>query len=133
MKMNEKTASRSGRIALALLLAAVFCLFSACTTGSFVKRGFVETSTSHSWKATYSYLDGSISRKMTPEDGESYLHVVLTSEEGSVDLSVTDADGKSLYSGSDLENETFSVGVSGKVTVTVVGHEQKGSFSFSFE
>lgn len=118
--------------ATAAILVGALCIISGCTVNNCVKLGFFENGNSNSWKASYTYLDGSTCRNMTAPDGKTTLQVELTTEEGEVDISIVDSEGNKLYSGTDLGNATFGVEAAGKVTVTVIGHKHKGSFGFSY-
>lgn len=50
-------------------------------------------------------------------------------EEGQVDLKITDEDGNIIYEKRDLGTSTFSLPATGRVTIRIDAFAHKGSFS----
>ena len=66
------------------------------------------------------------------DEQEAWIQIDIMSAAGSLDISITDQEGNSIYAGTNIENSSsFSVGApSGTYTIKVTGHEHQGSYSF---
>lgn len=117
-----------------IMLAAALCvtllvLLAGCE-GASVLYGNRSTSEA-GFEIDYTILDHEEAAELTLEAGES-LRVALAHDRGSVDVSVRQKSGESIYLGSDLVNAEFTLIIteSGDYRVSVTGHRAVGKASF---
>ena len=117
--------------ALACLL--LFALVSCGTTG-YVTVKSVESRNSHGFSLCYEKFDGEKRETVTVKEGTTMeLKVSVTTEAGTLAISVENKDGVAAYRGTDLPTSDSSVLLSdaGTYTVTLTAENHCGSYAFS--
>lgn len=90
-------------------------------------KNAVDTATDTSWSLVYDQFDGE--RAMT-EDAAEFIVVIVT-EEGSLGVTITGADGAEYYKGSELPTSTFTVEAQGEgpCEIRLDADHHRGSFT----
>lgn len=120
---------------VAVILAVVgISLLTTAMAGSFgsgsdLKVGWTETSGSGSWSASYAYYDGWQQRTMNWSGEAAILYAEVYTESGELNLTVTDAEGKTLFSRENIGTADLEIPIEGKVMVQISTEGHKGSFS----
>ena len=115
-------------LALGLLLTA-----AGCSSDSTVFIGSIENSTAVSWANNYVGFSGHASRTITVREGSPVeVFVDITTEAGTLGVTILGKDGTSCYEGNALETASFSVTLEkpGDYDITVTAKNHKGGFSF---
>lgn len=83
---------------------------------------------------SYEKFSGSKSKTISLDE-PSNVSVVVSTESGTLDLSITDKDGNSYYNGINIPSSAFSVSLdkSGKYDITVSADNHKGSYDISWD
>ena len=116
-----------------LILGFVF-LLAGCSRGSYVTVKSVENNTASSMSMRYEKFSGTKARTVNLDDGELSIEVAVVTESGSLDLTITDTNGKNYYTGTDMETSAFIVRLDspGKYVITLNADNHKGSYSVSW-
>lgn len=127
---------KNRRRGTALLLAVVLAL-TACQAGASKETlvDGVETVNSDTMSMEYGKFNGERTGEFTvAETEEAWIQVDIITTKGSLDVSITDADGNFVYSGQNIrDSQSFSVKAeSGTYTIQVTGHDHEGSYSFQW-
>lgn len=109
------------RMCAALLALIVLTL---CGCSSYVRLGYVGMQTGRHWSGSYKKLDGHMTHRMRA--GDAGLRAELITEEGDIALTVTGADGESIFF-ADAAG-TYIIEAAGKVTVRIDADDHRGSF-----
>lgn len=120
-------------VAVLLLLAV---MVTGCTKGSYTFLKSNEKSGNSYWNASYEQFNGYKQREVSVSgDGEHAFTVAIVTTSGTLGLVITDKDGNTLYTGSDIETSTFDVQVdtAGKYIVKVEADNHQGSFDIQWE
>lgn len=120
------------RFLIALLAAAMLLMLAGCEFSSGMKLMCVETSTSTSWKMSYSKFTGTERETIRTTEPDTRVTVQVVTNAGSLNLKVTPADDpdRTLYQGTDMPTceFTFNIPEAGKYTVTVTADDHEGSY-----
>lgn len=119
-----------GMVLVILLLLIPLLRFSGIK-GSGLRMGWVENSGIGNWSASYAYHNGYRQRTIRVEEG-TVLHGDIISNEGSMGISITDAQGKVLWEEDSVQTSSFKITLPGTVTVTITGEKHKGSFALNW-
>lgn len=127
---------KNRRKGTALLLAFVLAL-AACQAGNSKETlvDGVETVNDTTMSMEYSRFNGERTGEFTVgETEEAWIQVDIITARGSLDMSITGADGSSVYSAQNIkDSQSFSVKAeSGTYTIKVTGHDHEGSYSFQW-
>lgn len=101
--------------------------------GSGLRIGYVDSYTGDSWQARYQLLSGWRERTVNADGKAATLHVEITTESGTVRLTVADEAGTVVFDRADIPTSTFDVEITGKITVRVTGEDHRGSFYITWE
>lgn len=98
------------------------------TTRSGVRMGYSESATRSRWTAEYTFMDGYMQRTMrTAEDAEC-IRIVVETEEGRIDVDITDEEKNVIFSQENIETGTYEVEAAGKYVVRITAEDHKGGF-----
>lgn len=127
---------KNRRRGTALLLAVVLAL-TACQAVASKETlvDGVETLNGDTMSMEYGKFNGERTGQFTvAETEEAWIQVDIITTKGSLDVSIADADGNSVYSGQNIkDSQSFSVKAeSGTYTIQVTGHDHEGSYSFQW-
>lgn len=117
---------------LALLIAFTCVVFGRTgfvTRKNSVRIGYVESTTSTKWTASYISLKGTMTNTLNIKNGS--LDVKITTDSGKIGLEILDFNGNYLYRGKELGTCSFTVAALGKTKIIVTADNHEGSFSFS--
>lgn len=118
-------------IAIMAILAAGLLILAVYQTGSFqsaVRIGFVSGGGLEEWSASYSMLDGFLSRKLYPQEEDSY-RIEIHTESGSISVEMIDKDGNIFFSEYDMPSGSFPVTLNGTTKVKITADHHRGSFA----
>lgn len=118
-----------------VILLAFLLLMAACQSAEpkEILQDAEEIMDDTTMSMKYSKFSGERSKTFAVEEGqEAWIQIDIETVKGSLDISITDQEGNSIYGGTNIENSSsFSVGApSGTYTIKVTGHEHQGSYSF---
>lgn len=128
---NPKKKVFINTVVLIVFLALLFIILNklgVLESHSGTRIGYVSNGNSYSWNAHYSLLNGTESKKITPNNDE--LSVQIKTESGSINVLIEGENGEKFYQGQDLDTCSFKVKTEGKVKITIKASNHKGSFSF---
>jgi hypothetical protein len=117
------------------LILCIPALLAGCTGGSSFTRNSVENATGTSWMMRYEEFDGNKFMTVSGENEEADFSVEIVTEDGSLSLSITGADGTEYYEGSALPSSEFTVHAdkSGPYTICFEADHHRGSFAVTWE
>ena len=132
--MKEKRKSnKTTFIVLTVALALVAILVAVKVThtpANNVSIGWIEHKQSELWEADYSYFTGTQTSNLQSQKAK--LNIDVKTDEGSLEISIKDADDNTIFSETISETISFSVDVREKVIVSVSGKEHNGGFTISY-
>lgn len=132
--MKEKRKSnKTTFIVLTVALALVAILVAVKVThtpANNVSIGWIEHKQSDLWEADYSYFTGTQTSNLQSQKAK--LNIDVKTDEGSLEISIKDADDNTIFSETISETISFSVDVREKVIVSVLGKEHNGGFTISY-
>ncbi|MFR8665012.1 MAG: hypothetical protein ACLVEL_05660 [Ruthenibacterium sp.] len=132
--MKEKRKSnKTTFIVLTVALALVAILVAVKVThtpANNVSIGWIEHKQSDLWEADYSYFTGTQTSNLQSQKAK--LNIDVKTDEGSLEISIKDADDNTIFSETISETISFSVDVREKVIVSVSGKEHNGGFTISY-
>ncbi|PWL87792.1 MAG: hypothetical protein DBY17_05280 [Oscillospiraceae bacterium] len=132
--MKEKRKSnKTAFIVLTVALALVAILVAVKVThtpANNVSIGWIEHKQSDLWEADYSYFTGTQTSNLQSQKAK--LNIDVKTDEGSLEISIKDADDNTIFSETISETISFSVDVREKVIVSVSGKEHNGGFTISY-
>ena len=117
-------------------LLTILILFMIFISIGCNKQAFVGNSTSNASKFVmdYSILNCTKTHEMKLEKGAK-INAVIESQSGSIDILVTDEDGKEIYKGDNASSGKFALNIpkTGTYKFSVTGSKAKGSVSFKVD
>ena len=131
---QRQTGSKKASAAVFLALVAILVpllagpLLGLTASGSGLRVGYSDSFTGDTWQARYQLLTGFRERVVNTSGDPATLHAEITTESGSVSLTVTDILGNVVFSQKDIPTSTFEIEIPGKVTIRVTGSGHRGSF-----
>ena len=128
-KMNSKK-SMFALVGVAILVCLAMWGFlgSAGTITSGTKLMYVTSAGRSYWSASYQYFNGYAQRNLWISEGDDGFELVVTSEEGSMDIEIKDESGAVIFSQENIQTGTYEVKATGKVVVRIDFEKHKGGF-----
>lgn len=129
--MKAKFKNRTAVIIIVAVLIVVFIglkYFGFASTRSGTRIGFTEHVGLHDWSASYSLLNGSMEKAIFPNDDA--LDISVETISGTFSILIRNTDGI-VFEKENIENESFSIPVSGRVVVRIKANNHKGNFEVS--
>lgn len=123
--------------AIALFLCVFLCFCIACNNANCtknVKVGYVELSKNGNFSAQYKLFSGEKSLTITANgDLPLAVKVSVTSQSGSIYMSIFKTGSEPVYTGNDIPSGNFTVYINeeGVYTVLVKADNHRGGFSIS--
>lgn len=115
-------------IAVAMGLAMWGFLGGVGTISSGTRVMYVSNEGRSHWSANYQYFDGFQQRNLWVAENADGFSLVVTTEEGSIDVEMKDEKGNVIFSQEDIQAGTYEVKATGKVVVRIEAEKHKGSF-----
>ena len=115
-------------IAVVMGLAMWGLLGGVGTISSGTRVMYVSNEGRSHWSASYQYFNGFIQRNLWVAENEDGFDVVITSEEGSMDVEVRDENGNVIFAQENIQTGTYEVKATGKVVVRIDCEKHRGSF-----
>ena len=115
-------------IAVVMGLAMWGLLGGVGTISSGTRVMYVSNEGRSHWSASYQYFNGFIQRNLWVAENEDGFAVVITSEEGSMDVEVKDENGNVIFAQENIQTGSYEVKATGKVVVRIDCEKHKGSF-----
>lgn len=127
-------------ICVLLMLAGVLCCFGGCAFGigsaqSYFLKNCIQEQKNDTVSARYELFRGNrVYTIRVPEGKEYAVQVEITTESGTLGLTIQKDGGETVYEGNRLETGSFTVNLreSGTYRVNVRADEHKGSYRFSW-
>ena len=113
------------------ILAALVCilvLFCGCNYNSGLAIGKVESSTGTRIKQSHLLLNGTEVRTISVGNEEQKMEAIIVTEEGEIDITITDKNGEEILVLEDAETGTYEFSAEGKIKITVKAKDHHGSF-----
>lgn len=120
---------------LGLVLIIIVFSLTACTFSSSIAIKAVETNTATSMKMRYEKFTGIKTKTFTLDKTDPIeMNVDIKTDSGKLNLSVKGKDGKSFYSGTELQTSSFQVILdgAGKYEITIQCDEHKGGYEITW-
>lgn len=114
-----------------LWVIGIQIMTGAVGTSSGLRVGYTESTVGNVWTASYGYFDGRNSRTINGK--ATVLSGVVHTEEGELDVLVTDQEGNPVFFRENVGTDSFEVPISGKVRVTITAHKHRGGFTLQWE
>jgi Na+(H+)/acetate symporter ActP len=130
---EKRKSNKTTFIVLTVALALVAILVAVKVTHTPVNNvsiGWIEHKQSDLWEADYSYFTGTQTSNLQSQKAK--LNIDVKTDEGSLEISIKDADDNTIFSETISETISFSVDVREKVIVSVSGKEHNGGFTISY-
>ena len=115
-------------IAVVMGLAMWGLLGGVGTISSGTRVMYVSNEGRSHWSASYQYFNGFIQRNLWVAENEDGFAIVITSEEGSMDVEVKDENGNVIFAQENIQTGSYEVKATGKVVVRIDCEKHKGSF-----
>lgn len=115
-------------IAVVMGLAMWGLLGGVGTISSGTRVMYVSNEGRSHWSASYQYFNGFIQRNLWVAENEDGFAVVITSEEGSMDVEIKDENGNVIFAQENIQTGSYEVKATGKVVVRIDCEKHKGSF-----
>ncbi|MBE5887604.1 MAG: helix-turn-helix transcriptional regulator [Lachnospiraceae bacterium] len=115
-------------IAVVMGLAMWGLLGGVGTISSGTRVMYVSNEGRSHWSASYQYFNGFIQRNLWVAENEDGFDVVITSEEGSMDVEVRDENGNVIFAQENIQTGTYEIKATGKVVVRIDCEKHRGSF-----
>lgn len=124
-------------IAVVLVVVGI-SLVTSLLTGSFgtasgLKVGWSERKSPDSWSASYAYYDGWRQQTLNWNGEAEVLYAEICTESGELDLTVTDAEGNTVFSRENVGTDSFEIPIEGRTGVRITADGHKGSISLRWE
>lgn len=120
---------------LVLISALMISIFVGCTVSSGTARIMTEKNNSHCISATYDKYDGYKKTTLKVKaDEEKDVNVSIVSNEGEIDLKITQEDGTVVYQGDNIDTSSFVVTLDkeGKYTIRIDAKDHSGSYDINW-
>ncbi len=118
-------------IAAAIIAVIIFYALGFNTIRSATRIGYTGREWMDSWSGKYIRLNGTMIKIIHTDTTPDVIHVEITTESGSIAISMTDSDGNVVFEKDNIETSSFDVEVPNKVRVTIDADNHKGSFSIT--
>ncbi len=118
------------------VLLPVVLVLASCGQFSGIKMGYVGTNTNHQITGTYQLLDGTETKYISLEAGQTIIFTYKsTVEKGSLTIKFSDPDGKTIveFTPGTSGTEEVTASKSGNYKLTIKGDDNKGSFDIRWE
>lgn len=115
-------------IAVVMGLAMWGLLGGVGTISSGTRVMYVSNEGRSHWSASYQYFNGFIQRNLWVAENEDGFAVVITSEEGSMDVEIKDENGNVIFAQENIQTGSYEVKATGKVVVRIDCEKHTGSF-----
>lgn len=115
-------------VAVLALLFGILVINGKVSTSLATRVGSIEHATRTEWTIEYMFCDGFMQRTMKTAEGETSIDVVVESEEGTIAITIKDADGNVIFDEKNIQTGNYKVEVTGKYTVRVELEDHKGGF-----
>lgn len=112
---------------LIAILTCIVVLFCSCD--SYRAMFSIESKTKDEWHHSHDFLDGTKSHKLRLGIGTCEMKITVETNEGSIDITVTDSFGNTVFEIYDAETGDYSFTASGKIKIRVEADEHSGSFA----
>lgn len=99
--------------------------------GTGIALGWIEHKQSDTWSADYTYFTGR--RTSILRDADDTMHIEVTTDGGTLDITVLDTEGNPVFSKQISETSSFDAEVPDQVTVSVKAQGHKGGFDISYQ
>ena len=121
---------------LILLLLFISIILVGCSvkeSGKYTTFLSVSNTKKDSFSMSYEKFDGYKTYTIKAEKDDN-LHMTFTTEGGSIDCSIVDSNGNTVYQLSDVGelDNTIVLRLSGQYQITLTAHNHKGSFEFKW-
>jgi hypothetical protein len=123
-------------IVLVLELSLIAMFLAGCAKGGFTSGVFEQNLGEDYWTVKYEKLDGYLQQKVEISgDGEHIFSIDITTDSGALRLTITDAEGKELYTGKIDSTFAFKVGAkeAGTYHLQVDAYNHYGKFGITWE
>lgn len=127
--------SKNTKTTVLIILIAVAAVLLARSLGFFSTRSATRLLYSGSegrdhWSGQYSMLHGTMDKTLRLSSPGT-LHIDITTESGSLSLTIWDAEKNTIFSQENIPTGSFDLEVPGKVKVRIAADQHKGGFSLS--
>jgi hypothetical protein len=127
-ELSQKSVWTLVAVVILVCLAMWGFLGSAGTITSGTKMMYVASAGRDYWSASYQYFNGYAQRNLWVSEGEDGFELVVTSEEGSMDIEIKDESGAVIFAQENIQTGTYEVKATGKVVVRIDFEKHKGGF-----
>ncbi len=133
---KKQVVGRQKTIVITVLVAAivlgVFSLFRWIPWESQVLQlGYVSSFTPGDWSASYVYLDGTQTKRMSTGESEREYVLEVETKSGSLSVTVNDENGQLIFREASLATGVYRFVCSGKVMVVIQADSHRGGFCLS--
>ena len=115
-------------IAVVMGLAMWGLLGGVGTISSGTRVMYVSNEGRSHWSASYQYFNGFMQRNLWVAENADGFDIVITSEEGSMDVEVKDENGNVIFAQENIQTGSYDVKATGKVVIRIDCEKHKGSF-----
>ena len=109
-----------------LLPAAALLLLAALALDGGVRLGWLEEKHGETWRADYAYFTGTETAALP---GEGPIQLTVTTQAGSLNVTIQDQTGAPLFSQTVTETATYQIEAPSKATITLTAQDHKGGFA----
>ena len=110
------------------VLVCIAMLFCGCSHNSGIAIGKVESSTGTRIKQSHLLLNGTEVRTLSAGKEEQKMEAIIVTEEGEIDITVTDRNGEEIIFLDNAETGTYEFTAEGKIKITIKAKDHHGSF-----
>lgn len=113
------------------ILSVLMCfviLFSGCSFNSGVAIGKVESSTRTRIMQSHLLLNGKEVRTLSVGKDLQNMELIIVTEEGEIDISITDKGGEEIIFLDNAETGTYKFAAEGKIKIMIEAIDHHGSF-----
>ena len=119
---------KSKMLKIFAVLVCIAMLFCGCSHNSGIAIGKVESSTRARIKQSHLLLNGTEVRTLSVGNEEQKMEAIIVTEEGEIDITVTDKNGEEIIFLDDAETGTYEFTAEGKIKITIKAKDHHGSF-----
>ena len=109
-------------------LVLIMIIFCGCSYNSGIAIGKVESSTRTRIKQSHLLLNGTEVRTLSAGKEEQKMEAIIVTEEGEIDITVTDRKGEEIIFLDNAETGTYEFTAEGKIKITIKAKDHHGSF-----
>ena len=110
------------------VLVCIAMLFCGCSHNSGIAIGKVESSTRTRIMQSHLLLNGTEVRTLSAGKEEQKMEAIIVTEEGEIDITVTDRNGEEIIFLDNAETGTYEFTAEGKIKITIKAKDHHGSF-----